>query len=754
MMAHAEDRATMRYSIGQDVYDNRPAPKSAIDFDAFEREILGDRSRAKGTLYFTGPLTYGPHDDTSKYPGDDFYRLATHALPRRFLAVDHDGFRDPQTFEEIYTDLSMFRGFGYTTWSHLDTAPRARAVFELSREVTRPEGIALGRALDRLIEKYHGTDATKSDKSVHQNEQPVYSPGPDARIFHFPGKPINVDDLLHLFPEPSIDFVADIEPHAEGQTPVGYARLTEASLIKVLSLIDCFPEPIWHSVSNSLARAYGESAREFFTRFSKGEFWGTAYPGFDPIEVNEKYNRSLRELATRPRGFGVRHLIRLSGLRYEQLEFESDTASNVPAISIQLLRPTSIAFPALGPRGKPLQVTENLEALLTSHAITVRYNQIAKSCELLVPGLSCVLDETSNTTLTLVTDHALKAGMTAQRIPEMVDALASQRAYCPVQAYILSKPWDGVSRLGKFNGQIVCSNPSFAHLLLRKWLIQAVGAVFEQNGIANAGVIVLTGPQGAGKTMLFKDLASEIPGVFLEGQTLDPASKDSVMTAVSRWIVELGELEATFRKADLAQLKAFITRSEDKLRRPFARRDSTFPRRTVFAGTVNEFECLHDPTGNRRFWPIAVKSIVRDTTIDYQQLWAEVKTFYDAGERWYLDSSELTQLSQYSGAFLTQDPEVEKLLSHYGFVGCTNWTASKMTDICAAIGVEKPSKAQMMRLAAAIRNHNGGQTPRVSSGVKYHFVPAYALPKVQSGFGVTSTATSAVAPVVPVAPVS
>lgn len=217
---------------------------------------------------------------------------------------------------------------------------------------------------------------------------------------------------------------------------------------------------------------------------------------------------------------------------------------------------------------------------------------------------------------------------------------------------------------------------------------------------------------------------SDIPDVFLEGQTLNPADKDSVMSTVSHWIVELGELDSTFRKADLAQLKAFITKSQDTLRRPYARKDSTFPRRTVFAGTVNDAEFLHDPTGNRRFWPIDVHTINRDTSIDYQQLWAEVKSWYDAGEKWYLNQSETDMLRQYSEIFIVNDPDVETLLTKYAFTGCTNWAEAKMQDICFVIGIERPSRSQTMRLAEAIRRHNGGRRPRESNGVKYHYVPA------------------------------
>ena len=344
--------------------------------------------------------------------------------------------------------------------------------------------------------------------------------------------------------------------------------------------------------------------------------------------------------------------------------------------------------------------------------------------EVLVPGLFCVLDETDNTALNSVTDYALRAGMTPSRIPEILSALAAQRPYCPVQAYINSASWDGISRFAQFTGQIACGNTAFALLLWRKWLIQAVAAVFEQKGISNAGVLALTGAQGVGKTLLFKDLTSGVPAVFLEGQTLNPADKDSVMSTVSHWVVELGELDSTFRKADLAQLKAFITKSQDTLRRPYARKDSTFPRRTVFAGTVNDSEFLHDPTGNRRFWPIDVRSITRDMSIDYQQLWAEVKSWYDAGEKWYLDQTETDKLRQYSETFLVNDPDVEVLLAKFRFAGCSKWVDRKMQDICVDIGIERPTKAQTMRLADAIRRHNGGQRPRESNGVKYHYVPA------------------------------
>lgn len=721
------------YSLGVDIHDNKPVQFVADNFAAFTQQVFAYKSAEKGKNYFCGPLSFGPHDRTHKYPNPAHYRLASHKLPRGFLAVDFDKFQDPDTFELIYGDFKLFSGFGYTTWSHTEESPRARAVFELTREISRAEGIALGLSFTRLIAAVFGEGAVFIDKSVYQNEQPVFTPGPDARIFYFPGRPLDVDDILEKYRSPDAKEFA--QEGADEETPwahVGsqkYSKLTQKSLEQVLSAINCEYEPLWFNIGNALARPYGESARPMFHRFSSGELRGSIFPEYNKAQTDGRFTRALEELSTRPNGFGVRYLISLSGLDSQSLEFED-------AEHVRSQEAPQVVFPTIRADGKPKQVSENLEAVLAANSVIVRYNQIKKMSEVLIPGLTSVLDEVDNTALNGVIDCAVRAGMTTARVPEMLSAIAAQRPFCPVQTYMNSRAWDGVSRFDKFLQQITCSDPEFAKTLWRRWLIQAVAAVFEPQGISNAGVIVLTGPQGVGKTRLLRDLASEVQGSFLEGQTLNPADKDSVMSAVSHWIVELGELDSTFRKADLAQLKAFITKTQDTLRRPYARKDSMFPRRTVFAGTVNDFEFLHDLTGNRRFWSVDVIAMVRDESIDYQQLWAEAKTWYDSGEKWYLSQEEMQELEEHSRGNVVTDPDVELLFSHYRFEGCEAWTEKPMRLICRDLFIDNPTKSTMMRLAAAIKKHNGGRAPRISSGVKYHHVPAK---KISGNSGTSGT---------------
>lgn len=740
----------IRYSLGIDKFDNIPAQLTAPDFCAFEAAILGRRSSEKGKTYFCSGFRKGSHKNKEQFPLDKTYRQKELVEPKRFHALDFDGFRDDDSFRKCFKLFEVYRGFGYTTWSHQPNQPRARAVFELSREVSRSEGVQLGQAFQSWIEESLSSGAVVFDESVYRGEQPIYSPPQNAQIFHFSGtQPIDVDEFLSSFSPVELSNIENPSNEKTDSHGQAYSKLTRDSLAQVLAKLDNTDEPIWTDVANALARAYGQEGREIFIDFSSGVYSGVEYEKFDIAVVDDRYDRALREVGLIKKGIGIKRLCQLAGIDTVKLEFEPPSLTE-EEIAIQAAffaslpghqaflksKVTSITstpsaltgplvFPVVNSKNKPTQVSENLNALLNHQRITVRYNQIKKSTEIIIPGMSCVVDERDNTSLTILIDEAVKAGLSPTRIDEMAAAIASQNPFCPVQTYIESKPWDGMSRIDAFCEQIDTPHPAMAKFLIRKWLLQSVAAVYEKKGINGAGVLVFTGFQGVGKTRILRDLTSGIQDVFLEGATLNPDDKDSVLTCCSHWMVELGELDATFKKSDVAQLKAFLTRNSDTLRRPYARKDSMFPRRTVFAGTVNDFQFLHDPTGNRRFWPVEVLGIKRISNVDYQQLWAEFKSIYNLGkESWHLTSTEIDQLNIYSEQFNVIEPVVEKLLKKYDFATCNKWQQKMMSDICVDIGVEKPSKGDMQRLAAAIKKYNGNQTPKESNGKKYHWVPS------------------------------
>jgi putative DNA primase/helicase len=205
---------------------------------------------------------------------------------------------------------------------------------------------------------------------------------------------------------------------------------------------------------------------------------------------------------------------------------------------------------------------------------------------------------------------------------------------------------------------------------------------------------------------------------------MDPNNKDHVITATSHWLVELGELDATFRKADIAALKSFITNSADKLRRPYDRVDSNYRRRTVFFASVNDRKYLVDDTGNRRWWTVPTVAVDYEHDIDVQQLWAEVLTLFQAGERHWLDRAEQAMLQDVNVEHEMLNPIEELIQAKFQWDAprSTNMTAS---DVLLAIGFDKPNPKQAKDAGVALRKLTGGD-PKKSNGRSVFVMPPRA----------------------------
>ncbi len=258
-------------------------------------------------------------------------------------------------------------------------------------------------------------------------------------------------------------------------------------------------------------------------------------------------------------------------------------------------------------------------------------------------------------------------------------------------------------------------------LFVRKWLISAVVAACHDpwaDPFSTRGVLVLAGRQGIGKTRWIRGLA---PNKWVcDGVILDPANKDSLIRALSFWIVELGELDSTFRK-DVGRLKAFLTKEQDQLRVPYARTMSQYPRRTVFCASVNEPEFLVDPTGNDRFWVIPVMAIKYSHEIDMQQVFAQVFSEWKAGEQWWLTSEESGRLVVSNERFEERDEVHDLLTSRCDWRnfeekfegGLVEWLTATDVLIKRCGFTTIPTKAQVNRCAMYLRKLTGMDSKRV-----------------------------------------
>ena len=387
------------------------------------------------------------------------------------------------------------------------------------------------------------------------------------------------------------------------------------------------------------------------------------------------------------------------------------------------------SFPHLNDDGHPLCTIENMEVLMARLGVTVRYNVIAKAVEILIPDTAYSRDNKDNASIGYVLSECEKARMSTKFVPQFLLMLADMNLYNPVQTWVESSAWDGVSRLARFYATVDCGgqmDQGLKELLMRKWLIQAIGAAFEPDGIAAQGILTFSGPQNIGKTTWFKRLAPEELNLVYTGHTLDVRSKDSQLIALKYWIVELGEIDATFRKSDVSALKSFATQAVDNIRRPYAMTESTYGRRTVFGASVNDWMFLSDPTGNRRFWtiPAMVFDLEGLAELDMQQLWAEVLEMWKAGERWYLSMDETARLNIHNDDYTVTDPIDERIAGAFAWgAEVAAWDWITVTDVLMKIGIKDPLKHQTIAASRVIKRLNGGQRKK-SNGKVLFAVPS------------------------------
>ena len=309
---------------------------------------------------------------------------------------------------------------------------------------------------------------------------------------------------------------------------------------------------------------------------------------------------------------------------------------------------------------------ENTGALLDAYGIRVRHNLMRHALEMTIPNFTPAIERAENANLEQFLELCDRHGLSPLKSTGHLHGHA--REYHPVQKWITAKAWDGVDRLPEIMATVqlaASASSELSGLLLTRWLTACARALLPASPslrpFCPQGVLTLQGPQGIGKTQWIKSLAPPDSGWISTGRVLDPHDRDSVQQATSFWIVELGEVDATFRRSDVAALKAFVTSEVDIYRSAYARREERIPRRTVLAASVNRKDFLVDDTGNRRWWTLACEGLAWQHTIDTQQLWAQIYHMAASGAPWWLTPQETESLSIANREHEAKDPLIEDL---------------------------------------------------------------------------------------------
>ncbi|MGN6497837.1 MAG: VapE domain-containing protein, partial [Tsuneonella sp.] len=304
-----------------------------------------------------------------------------------------------------------------------------------------------------------------------------------------------------------------------------------------------------------------------------------------------------------------------------------------------------------------------------------------------------------------------------------------------VAEWITRKSWDGQDRLPSICGTLVTAEDFPSELkrtLIRKWLLSGVAAALLPDGFHARGVLTLQGPQGIGKTSWCRSLIPDpqLREVALKlDHHLDGGNKDSILGAITHWIVEIGELDSSFRR-DRARLKGFLTNDHDTIRRPYARKESEYPRRTIFLATVNQSDFLDDHTGNSRWWTLPVLEIDFHHDVDMQQVFAQLACDFEAGEQWWLTPEEERQLSLTNAKHRSFSLIEDRLSDVVHWDAPNDWPRHPYTasELLEKAGIEHPTNPQAKECAAILRE-SFGEPKRIQGKTKWR-VPL--RPEVQT----------------------
>lgn len=284
---------------------------------------------------------------------------------------------------------------------------------------------------------------------------------------------------------------------------------------------------------------------------------------------------------------------------------------------------------------------------------------------------------------------------------DAINNYARDRAYHPLREFYDDLKVNGTERLDHWLTDFLgCEDNPYVRSVGRWWLLQMIARVYEPGCQADY-MLILEGPQGELKSTACRILAGD--DYFSDSLSLhDIGKKDASLHLRGKAIIEFSELDG-ISKVEASQLKAFVTRTHERYRPPYAAVEVIEPRQCVFVGTCNKDTYLRDETGGRRFWPVKCGDIdiaglrsVRDLLL------AEAVARYKAGERRYPDREfERQYITPEQEARYEFDEWYETVEAYIRPLSQT--TIVQIAQSCLNIPIDRLGRPEQMRIAAILR---------------------------------------------------
>ena len=195
---------------------------------------------------------------------------------------------------------------------------------------------------------------------------------------------------------------------------------------------------------------------------------------------------------------------------------------------------------------------------------------------------------------------------------------------------------------------------------LKKWLVGMVAGWISEDVVNNV-ILVFIGEQGAYKTTWFNYLLPpQLKQYFYTKTNANRMTRDDLLTLAQYGLVCCEELD-TMRPAELNQLKAAVTMPSIDERAAYAHFHEHRKHIASFCGTGNNVSFLSDPTGNRRWLPFEVESIVspRDHPFCYEGIYSQALALYKSGFTFWFTKEEIQEQNRHNRKFETPRLEYE-----------------------------------------------------------------------------------------------
>lgn len=278
-------------------------------------------------------------------------------------------------------------------------------------------------------------------------------------------------------------------------------------------------------------------------------------------------------------------------------------------------------------KGFPLRNSQrNIEIGLREMGVSVAYNDMSQRLEVRgLEGHGPNLDDNVTAVLLLRLEREYAVRVRDDYFNRVMRGIGLTHRYDPVRNRLMSlPPWDGVPRASELFTRYAGAEPNdYVRDVARCLLVGAVRRVM-QPGCKHDTMVTLEGPQGCGKTTFLQILALK-PEWYGDQVPISESAKELIEAISGKWIIEWAELAGLGRK-EVEIVKAVLLRQVDESRMVFDRFAKSFPRRSVFVGSVNPSGggYMRDTTGNRRIQPVVVGKMDNDALRnDVLQIWAE-----------------------------------------------------------------------------------------------------------------------------------